>query len=425
MLEVFMTEERKKLKEELEDFIKSVPRQLIIDMDADKITFPKEFVVEAGKRNLLGLRFPPQYGGRGLKWVDEVMAIGEITKLGVAFACLCSLVSIVGEALNLFGTEAQKQKYLKPIIEGKMWAGEALTEPRGGSDFFGATTTARKEGSYYILNGQKRFVVGGEGADFFLVYAVTNPGAAPRDSLSAFLVERDMGVDVKHVYGLMGVRGTGTARIYFRDVKVPEENLLGEENAGSKIFYKMMVPERIIYGGVAGSRAILEIAARYANKRKAFGFPIRNFEAVNFRIAESLTKLDAVSAFGYAVAKTIDDGIGTPGYQRRLVSELKLLATKVFWEVVNDAMDNMGGIGYTNVYPIERAVREARLPMIWTGTNDVMKLIIQHEYYKELLATEIEGRDVESDVPLSEEEATEEKVYTDADQERAQAAPVL
>ncbi len=424
MLEVFLTEERKKLKEELEDFIKSVPRQLLIDMDADKITFPKEFVVEAGKRNLLGLRFPPQYGGRGLKWVDEVMATGEIAKLGVAFACLCSLVSIVGEALNLFGTEAQKQKYLKPIIEGKMWAGEALTEPRGGSDFFGATTTARKEGSYYILNGQKRFVVGGEGADFFLVYAVTNPGAAPHDSLSAFLVERDMGVDVKHVYGLMGVRGTGTARIYFRNVKVPEENLLGEENAGSKIFYKMMVPERILSGGVAGARAILEISARYANKRKAFGFNIRTFEAVNFRIAESLTKLDAVSAFAYAVAKTIDDGVGTSGYQRRLVSELKVLATKVFWEVANDAMDNMGGIGYTNVYPIERAVREARLPMIWTGTNDIMKLIIQHEYYKELLAREIEGRDFESDVPLSEEEAAEEKVYTDADQERAQAAPV-
>ena len=244
-----------------------------------------------------------------------------------------------------------------------MWAGEALTEPRGGSDFFGATTTARKEGSYYILNGQKRFVVGGEGADFFLVYAVTNPGAAPRDSLSTFIVERDMGVDVKHVYGLMGVRGTGTARIYFRDVKVPEENLLGEENAGSKIFYKMMVPERIIYGGVAGSRAILEISARYANKRKAFGFPIRNFEAVNFRIAESLTKLDAVSAFGYAVAKTIDDGIGTPGYQRRLVSELKLLATKVFWEVANDAMDTWGNIWLTGGFYSRRPWGRLRIPL--------------------------------------------------------------
>ncbi len=421
MLEVFMTEERRKLKEEVEDFVKSVPRQLIMDMDADKITFPKEWVAEAGKRNLLGLRFPLEYGGRGLGWVDDIMVAGIIGKLTASLTCLYTMVSIVGEALNVFGTEAQKQKYLKPIIAGKMWAGEALTEPRGGSDFFGATTVARKEGNCYILNGQKRFTVGGEGADFFLVYAVTNPEGNSYDRLSVFLVERDMGVDVKHIYGLMGVRGTGTARIYFRNVRVPQENLLGEENGGSKIFYKMMVPERIMYGGVTGSRAILDIAARYANKRKAFGLAIRNFEAVNFRIAESLTKLDAVSAFGYAVAKTIDDGIGTPAYQRRLVSELKLLGTQVFWEVANDAMDNMGGIGYTNVYPIERAVREAKLPMIWTGTNDVIKLIIQHEYYKELLAREIKGRDIESDVPLNEEEAAEEKVYTDADQERLQS----
>ncbi len=417
MLEVFMTEERRGLKKELEDFVKSIPRQLLVDMDADKVTFPKEFLEAAAKRNLLGLRFPPKYGGRGLGWVDEVMAAGEIGKLNVGLACLFSVISIVGEAINTFGNEAQKEKYLRPLLEGKMWAGEALTEPRGGSDFFGATTTAIKQGDHYILNGQKRFTVGAEGADFFLVYAVTNPEGPPRERLSALLVERDMGVTVKHVYGLMGVRGTGTGRIYFKDVKVPVENLLGEENQGSKIFYKMMVPERLLSGGVAGSRAILEVAARYADRRKAFGFKIRNFEAVNMRIAESITKLDAVSAFAYAVAKTIDDGVGTPGYQRRLVSELKVFATQAFWEVANAAMDNMGGIGYTNVYPIERAVREARLPMLWTGTNDVMKLIIQHEYYKELLARGVVGRDIEADVPLSDEEAAEEKVYTDEDQD--------
>ncbi|MCK4331786.1 MAG: acyl-CoA/acyl-ACP dehydrogenase, partial [Dehalococcoidia bacterium] len=226
MLEVFMTEERKKLKQEVQDLVKSVPRQLILDMDADKITFPDEFVKEAGRRNLLGLRFPKQYGGRGLGWVDEIIAAGEIGKLGVPFACLFGVLSIVGEGLNVFGTEAQKQKYLKPLIAGERWAGEALTEPRGGSDFFGATTTARKQGSNYLLTGQKRFTVGAEGADFFIVYAVTNPGAG-RDALSVFIVERDMGVEVRHVYGLMGSRGTGTGRLVFRDVPVPEENLLG------------------------------------------------------------------------------------------------------------------------------------------------------------------------------------------------------
>jgi len=367
-------------------------------------------VKEAGRRNLLGLRFPKQYGGRGLGWVEEIVASGEISKLGVPFACLYGVLSIVGEGLNVFGTEAQKQKYLKPLIAGELWAGEALTEPRGGSDFFGATTVARKEGSNYILSGQKRFTVGAEGADFFMVYAVTNPGAG-RDALSTFIVERDMGVEVKHVYGLMGSRGTGTGRLVFRDVPVPEENLLGEENKGWKIFYQMMVPERLLAGGVGGSRAILEIAARYANKRKAFGQPIRNFEAISFKIAECVTKIDAVSAFAYAVAHTIDEGVGTAGYQRRLVSEVKRLATQTHWEVVNDAMQILGGIGYTNVFPVERALREARLPMIWTGTNEVMNLIIQHEYYKEILAKGVEGRDIEADVSLTEEQLAEEKIY--------------
>ena len=419
MLEVFMTEERKKLKQEVQDLVKSVPRQLILDMDADKITFPDEFVKEAGRRNLLGLRFPKQYGGRGLGWVDEIIAAGEIGKLGVPFACLFGVLSIVGEGLNVFGTEAQKQKYLKPLIAGERWAGEALTEPRGGSDFFGATTTARKQGSNYLLTGQKRFTVGAEGADFFIVYAVTNPGAG-RDALSVFIVERDMGVEVRHVYGLMGSRGTGTGRLVFRDVPVPEENLLGEENKGWKIFYQMMVPERLLAGGVGGSRAILEIAARYANKRKAFGQTIRSFEAVSFKIAECVTKIDAVSAFAYAVAHTIDEGVGTAGYQRRLVSEVKRLTTQTHWEVVNDAMQILGGIGYTNVFPVERALREARLPMIWTGTNEVMNLIIQHEYYKELLARGVEGRDIEADVSLTEEQLAEEKIY---ESEPVPAAP--
>ncbi len=411
MLEVFLTEEQKKLREEVRDFVKSIPRQLLLDMDADKVRFPKEFLVEAGKRNLLGLRFPPEYGGRRLKWVDDMIALDEVSKLGMSLSCLYSLVTICGEALNVFGTDAQKEKYLKPTLEGRMYCAEALTEPRGGSDFFGATTVARKEGNHYILNGQKRFIVGAEGADYFVLYANTNPGAPTRDSLSLFIVERDMGVEVKYVYDLMGTRGGGAGRIVLRDVRVPEENLIGEENAGGMIFYQMMIPERIVSGTTGGSRATLEIAARYADKRKAFGQTIRSFEAVSFKVAECITKLDAISAFAYAVAKTLDDSVGTRGYQRRLVSELKKMSTDVQWEVANDAMQILGGIGYTSVFPVERALRDARLGMIWTGTAEVMNLIIQHEYYKELLARGVEGRDIEADVDLSEAEAIEEKVY--------------
>ena len=409
MFEVFLTEEQKNLRKETRDLVKWVPRQLILDMDDEKIKFPTDYIRESGRRNLLAVRTPREYGGRGLKWVDEFVVMDEISKLGVPLACVFGIVSLVCEVLNTFGTESQKQKYMKPLIAGKLWAGEALTEPRGGSDFFGATTTAKKETKGYILSGQKRFVVGAEGADFFIVYAVTKPRAG-RDSLSAFIVERDMGVEVKHVYGLMGSRGSGTGRIIFRDVHVPEENLLWGENKGSEVFYKMMVPERMA-GAVGGSRAILEIAARYAHRRKAFGQPIRNFEAVSFRIAECITKLDAVSALAYVVARTIDEGVGTPGYQRRLVSELKKFSTQTQWEVANEAMQILGGIGYTRVFPVERAVRETRLLQIWTGTNDIQNLIIQHEYYKELLSKVSDERNIEADVALSEAELAEEKIY--------------
>jgi alkylation response protein AidB-like acyl-CoA dehydrogenase len=409
MFEVFLTKEQKSLKKEAQDLVKWVPRQLILDMDDEKIKFPTGWIQESGRRNLLAVRMPKEYGGRGLKWVDEFVVMDEITKLGVPLACVFGIVSLVCEVLNIFGTESQKQKYMKPLIAGKLWAGEALTEPRGGSDFFGATTTAKRATKGYILNGQKRFVVGAEGADFFIVYAVTKPGAG-RDSLSAFIAERDMGVEVKHVYGLMGSRGSGTGRIIFRDVHVPEENLLWGENKGSEVFYKMMVPERMA-GAVGGSRAILEIAARYAHRRKAFGQPIRNFEAVSFRIAECITKLDAVSALAYVVARTIDEGIGTAGSQRRLVSELKKFSTQTQWEVANEAMQILGGIGYTRVFPVERAVRETRLLQLWTGTNDIQNLIIQHEYYKELLSKVSDERNIEADVALSEAELAEEKIY--------------
>ncbi len=410
MFEVLMTEEQKKLRDEVRDLVKSVPRQLILDMDADRITFPKEFLIEAGRRNLLGLRFPPEYGGRGLKWVDELIALEEIGTLGICFACQYNLVSIVGETLSVFGTEAQKTKYLQPTLEGVMYCAEALTEPRGGSDFFGATTKAKREGDYYVLNGQKRFVVGAEGADYFAVYANSNPGAPPKESLSLLIVERDMGVEVKHVYGLMGARGNGTGRILFRDVRVPVKNLVGEENGASRIFWQMMIPERLS-SGITSSRAALAMASRYANRRKAFGQPIRNYQGVSFKIAECITKLDAVTAFAYTVAKIVDEGLGTNGYRRRLVSEVKKFSTEAQWEVLNHAMQILGGIGYTNVFPVERELRGARLASIWTGTTEIQNMIIQHEYFKEILAKGIEGRNIEADVPLTEEELAEERIY--------------
>jgi acyl-CoA dehydrogenase len=316
------------------------------------------------------------------------------------------LPSIVGEALNHFGTREQKERYLRPTIQGMLYSAEALTEPRGGSDFFGATTRAVLDGDHFVLNGEKRFIVGAKDSDYFLVYAKSDPDAPPHDSISCFIVDRDMGVEDQALYSLLGTRGGGTGRIVFKDVRVPKENLVGELHGAYRVFNRMMVPERLTSG--AGSiglgRAALEVATRYSTRRKAFGSTIDKFQAVNFMVADSVSTLDAARALVYAAARLADSG----GDSRRLVSEAKKVGTEAAWKVINNAMQIMGGIGYTSVYPIERFLRDCRLAMIWTGTNQVMNLLIQHEYYKELRERKIQLRDVEEDAITPDEG---EKVY--------------
>jgi acyl-CoA dehydrogenase len=409
MFEFMMNDVEKKLRKEVIDFVKNeVPKEMIRQMDADEIEYPYEYVRKLGAANLLGLRFPKEWGGRGLNWSAEVVALEEIGVLGTSLGCLFSLPSIIGEAIEFFGNDAQKEKYLKPILAGKMICAEALTEPRGGSDFFGATTKAEKKGNYFILNGQKRFIVGAKGADVFLAYVRTGPAGAPaHDSISVFLVERDMGVEVQDVYGLMGSRGSGTGRLVFRDVKVPKENLIGPLNGGGFIFNRMMIPERLTSaaGAIGTARAALEVAARYTTRRKAFGREIKKFQAVSFMLADSLCLVDAARSLVYAAARKVDSGEDA----RRIVSEAKKVATENGWLAINNAMQMMGGIGYTNVYPIERILRDARLSMIWTGTNQIMSALIQHEYYTELAKLGPAGRDIEDDAINADK--ADEKIY--------------
>ncbi len=402
-------------RDEVRELVRWVPRQLLLDMDADRVRFPKEWLEEAGRRNLLGPRFDPRWGGRGLPWSAEMAALEELGVLGTSLTCLWSLVSIVGEAIHEFGTEEQKERFLAPMLRGRLAVAEGLTEPRGGSDFFAATTLARREEDTFYLTGQKRFVVGAEGADVLLVYARLADEPDPKKGMTAFLVERGPGVEVHHVYGLMGTRGGGTGRLVFRDAPVPLENVLGGEagiGQGTAVFHRMMIPERLTSaGGAVGmGRACLEIAMRYADRRHAFGRKIRRFEGVSFKVAESQTLLDAARALNLAAARAVDAGLD-PNRVRRLVSEAKKLATESAWEVVNHSMQILGGIGYTDIYPVERMLRDVRLITIWTGTNEIMNLVIQHELYREFLAQGPMGRDLEPDAPAA--DAGEEKVYNE------------
>ena len=396
ILDALLTKDEQQLRREVRDYIKNeVSHDLVRAMDRDEITFPRSFVEKLGEKNLLGLRFPKHLGGRDMKWTAEIAAEEEIGVLGAALGCNYAMYSIVGEALNCFGTPLQKEKYLKPMLQGKLVSAEGLTEPRGGSDFFGATTKAELKGDYFLLNGMKRFVVGAVDADIIAVYCVTNPTGKPKEKLSMLLVERDENVKVEYKYGLLGCRGGGTGRVVFRNVKVPKENIIGEMNQGSVIFDQMMIPERLTSAAASlgMARAALETATKYTNKREAFGRKIREFQSVSNMIADSITRLDAARSLVYSAAKVVD--LKMP--HRRVVSEAKKFATQTAWDIINNAMQAMGGIAYTSVYPVEKLLRDSRLGIIWTGSNEIMDQLIQHEYYKEFLKDPEIVRNYEND----------------------------
>jgi len=409
-----MTEEEKAIQQEVRQFVRDeVSPDFIRALDHDEIKYPREYVDKLAARNLLGLRFDPKWGGRGLPWTAEVIAEEEIGVLGTTLGCAFVMPSIVGEALHVFGSNEQKERFLKPILQGKLISAEALTEPRGGSDFFGATTRAELDGDHFVINGQKRFVVGATEADVFLVYCRTNldENAHKYQRISAMMVERGPGVETEYIYGLMGTRGGGTGRLVFRNCSVPRKNLIGELHGGALVFHQMMIPERLTSAAASlGVRAALEVASRYSDKRFAFGRPIRKYQAVSFMVADAITQLDAARALVYMAARAVDSGSANA---RRLVSEAKKFATDTAWEVANKAMQIMGGIGYTEVYPIEKMVRDIRLSQIWTGTNEIMNLLIQHEYYKEAFEAAKEVRNVELDARGLDGE--NEKCYTDED----------
>ena len=415
MFDFLLSDEQKKIQEEVRDLVKWVPREMILAMDHDEIKFPNEFLNEAGRRNLLGCRYSLEWGGRDMDWVTTSMIVEEVSTLGHSFGCVFGVgAELVCDAIVLHGTDEQKEKYVKPLLRGEIFAAECLTEPRGGSDFFGTTTTAEDKGDHFILNGQKRFIVGAEGADYFLVYARTDPdkNAHPHQTLTALIVDRGPGVNVEYLYGLMGSRGGGAGRLVFKDVKVPKQNIVGKLNGAYDVFNTMMIPERLSSAAMAigAARPALDVATGYTTRRKAFGQTINTFQGVGFQVAEAAMLLDAARSLVYTTSRAVDSGL--PARKtRRLVSETKKFVTESCQRVVHNAMQVMGGIGYTNVFPIERISRDLRLASIWTGSNEVMSLIIAHEWYQEYFARKKESPERDFEADADEAFAADEKIY--------------
>jgi alkylation response protein AidB-like acyl-CoA dehydrogenase len=414
MYDFMLNEQARAIRDKAREFVKNeVDPEYLRRMDRDEIRYPRELYEKYAEHDLLGLRFPEKYGGKAMNWVAECAVMEQIGCLGTSAGCSYVMPSIVGEALNRFGTEEQKEKYLKPMLQGRLVSAEALTEPRGGSDFFGASSRAHDKGDHFVVRGMKRFIVGAEGADFFLAYVRTNleKDSPAHQRISAMIIDRGPGVEVKYLYGLMGTRGGGTGRVVFRDVEVPKENLIGPLHGGGLVFNTMMIPERLCSAAPmpGGMKACLDVAMNYADRRKAFGRPIRKFQAVSFMVAEAQTLLDTCRAMLYQAARAADDEVPNV---RRLVSETKKFVTEAGWKVTNLAMQITGGIGYTDVYPIERAVRDTRLSQIWTGTNEIMSAMIQHDIFSEFHTERGRYRNFEDDAMHADET---EKIFDDDD----------
>lgn len=413
MYDFLLSPDALKIRDEARDLVKSVPRQMLLDMDQDKITFPKEFLQEAGRRNLMGCRYPVEWGGRGLDWVTTATVMEEIGVLGYIVACVFGVgAELVCDAIILHGTDELKEKYVKPLLKGEIFAAECLTEPRGGSDFFGTSTIAEDKGDHFLVNGQKRFIVGGEGADYFLVYAKTAPDAPAHKALTCMIIDKGPGVHVEYLYGLMGSRGGGAARLVFRDAKVPKENVVGKQNGAYAVFNTMMIPERLGTAAmtIGAARPALDVATGYTTRRKAFGKTINQFQGVSFQIAEAAMLLDACRSMIYTTSSAVDKGVDS-NVIRRLVSETKKFVTEACQKVSHNAMQVMGGIGYTTIFPVERIFRDLRLASIWTGSNEVMSMIIASEWYKEYEELKQSGKIRDSETDAAEAFAPDEKIY--------------
>ncbi len=344
----------------------------------DEARFPREVFEAMGKLGLMGMTVPAEWGGAGLDYVTYAMALEEIAAGDGAVAIVMSGHNSVGCMPILeYGTDGQKQRYLRALAQGELLSAFALTEAKGGSDAGALTTRAVRQGNGYMINGAKQFITTGKNADLTLVFAVTDPEQGKR-GISAFIVATDTpGYEVVRVEKKMGLNASDTAQLAFNDMAVPADSLLGEEGQGYRIALGNLEGGRI---GIAAqavgmARAAYEVALAYAQEREAFGKPIMEHQAVAFRLADMATQLEAARQLIWHAAALRSAG------QKCLkeASMAKLFATDMAEAVCSDAIQTLGGYGYLKDFPVERIYRGVRGARIYEGTNDIQKLVIARD----------------------------------------------
>ena len=376
-----LSEDQQLIRDSVKDFVERHVAPDVKERDASK-QFPHEIVKKLGEQGFLGMVHPEKYGGGGVGHVSFCLALEEIARWDASLALtVASHTSLASGHIALAANESQKQKYLTPLAKGEKLGAWCLTEPGSGSDASGMKTTAIKKGDKYILNGSKIFITQGSVGDTYVVLAKTDPDKGTK-GISAFIVEREFdGVEPGGKMEKLGMNSSDTTEVVFEDVEVPEENLLGELGKGFVDTMKVLDGGRIGIGAlsVGIARGALEESMKYAGERKQFGSPIGDFQAIEKKLADMATEIDAARFLVHRAAWLKDQG--KPFTKE--VSMAKLFASELAVRAADEAVQIHGGYGYIKEYHVERFLRDAKLMTIGEGTSEVQRMIIARELKKE------------------------------------------
>jgi butyryl-CoA dehydrogenase len=369
-----LSEEHEMIRKMVRDFARNEVAPTAAERDEEE-RFDMDIFNKMAELGLTGIPWPEEYGGIGSDYLAYCIAVEELSRVCASTGVTLSAhTSLAGWPVYKFGTEEQKQKYLRPMAQGEKIGAYGLTEPGSGSDAGGMKTIARMEGDHYVLNGSKIFITNGGIADTYIVFALTDPSSRQRGT-SAFIVEKDFeGFSVGKKEKKLGIRSSPTTEIVFEECKVPKENLLGKEGEGFKIAMMTLDGGRngIAAQAVGIAQGALDASVDYAKEREQFGKPIAANQGISFKIADMATSIEASRLLTYQAAWLESEGL--PYGKESAMS--KLMAGDTAMKVTTEAVQIFGGYGYTKDYPVERYMRDAKITQIYEGTQEIQRLVI-------------------------------------------------
>jgi alkylation response protein AidB-like acyl-CoA dehydrogenase len=379
-MEFNLTEEHLMIRQAARDFAQTELLPGVIERDNEQ-KFPAEQIRKMGELGFMGMMVSPEYGGGGMDTISYVLAMEEISKVDAsASVCMSVNNSLVCWGIETYGTEEQKRKYLPELASGRKIGAFCLSEPEAGSDATSQKTTAIDMGDHYLLNGTKNWITNGNSASIYIVIAQTHVEKGHK-GINALIVERDMpGFEVGKKEDKMGIRGSDTHSLMFTDVKVPKANRIGEDGFGFKFAMKVLSGGRI---GIAAqalgiASGAYELSLKYSKERKAFGKEIMHHQAIQFKLADMATEIDAARLMCLKAAwlKDKHDDYALASAQA------KLFASSAAMRITTEAVQIHGGYGYVKEFHVERLMRDAKITQIYEGTSEVQKIVISREVLK-------------------------------------------